>query len=108
MPELKTFFDLNKDEVEIVFISSVDWLETHSDKSMLDKYGFNDHPLLSIDIHEYGNQFTNWNRLSKFLKELIPDYSGEIALPTYLLFDNKGELLSFYNSSFKADLFKLE
>jgi hypothetical protein len=75
---------------------------------MLNKYDFTGHPMLSINIYEYGTEFMNWNRLERFLNDLIPNYSTEISLPTYLLFDNEGNVLRIHNSAFEADKFKLE
>ncbi|WP_171594110.1 TlpA family protein disulfide reductase [Marinifilum caeruleilacunae] len=50
MPDLRSFYLQKRDEIEIIFISSVDWLEVNSDRKMLNKYDFASHPMLSINM----------------------------------------------------------
>lgn len=95
MPSLKKFADLNKKDVDIIFISSSDWLDTNKDKIFINNYGFENTPLLSIDLYKYGTEFMNWNRLSNFVGELLSLDTEKlnIGLPTYLLFTNTGDFL---------------
>jgi len=95
MPGLKQFADNNKKDVDIIFVSSSDWLDTSKDKVFIDKFGFKNTPLLSIDLYKYGTEFMNWNRLGAFVGELLSMDTEKlnIGLPTYLLFTNTGDFL---------------
>jgi thiol-disulfide isomerase/thioredoxin len=108
MPKIKSLLEENKDKLKIVFISSIDWLEVNRDRLFIDKYGFDDQALLCIDLYEYGTEYMNWKRMSRFINELTPDYSGEISLPSYLLFNNKGKLVSHYHSNINVNSVKLK
>ena len=90
--KLNEFYKKNKSEVEIIFISTSDWLEVKDDKLFLEKYGFKNNNLLAVNIFKYGTKFMNWERLNNFSKELLSK-EIELRLPSYFLFNNKGELL---------------
>ncbi|WP_209319755.1 TlpA family protein disulfide reductase [Ancylomarina longa] len=98
MPILNKFDLHNKDSINLIFISSSDWLEKDREIDYLRKYKVRNKISLIIDYKEYGSEFMNWNRISNFIHDLVPQEDTQyqlsnIGLPHYMLFNNRGELL---------------
>ncbi len=102
MPIIRQYIDANKKDINAIFISTSDWLEKAAERAYIDKYQFKDYPLLVVDIYKYGTEFNNWNRLIKFSSELLPHPLENAALPTYLLFNNKGKFITKINAPFNT------
>lgn len=107
MPKLKQVYQENRENLDIVFISSVDWLEVEADRELLDKYGFTEQSMLSIDIYKYGTEFMNWNRIRNFINELNSSNLEALHLPLYTLYDTNGNQLKFSDSTFDSDTFEI-
>ncbi len=109
MPKLKEFDSNNHDSINLIFISSSDWLERGEDKAYLERYEVRNKSSLIIDYREYGSEYMNWNRLAAFYQELAPEVYGnsidskdlDVGLPHYMLFNNKCELKMESGSPFK-------
>lgn len=111
MPEVVRFEDQNKDSLNLICISSSDWLEKEKEITYLKKYQVGQKTSLIIDYKGYGDEFMNWNRIANFLSELVPKkYSREneftIALPHYLLFNSNMKLLKENGAPFLATDFE--
>ena len=106
MPKLKEFDSNNQDSINLIFISSSDWLERGAEKTYLERYKVRNKSSLIIDYKEYGSEYMNWNRISSFIQELAPEiYSNtkelNVGLPHYMLFDKKCGLLLESGSPFE-------
>ncbi len=100
MPIIRKYISANKKTINPIFISTSDWLEASEERAYIDKYQFNNYPLLMVDIYKYGTKYAGWDRLTNFTTELLPKPLEYAAYPTYLLFNNKGEFIIKMNAPF--------
>lgn len=81
------------EDLQIIYISSSDWLERENDLEYLRHYKVKNKNSLIIDIYKYGDKYMPWERLDKVITELENRSTQDIGLPYYILFDNQGKLL---------------
>lgn len=90
MPTVLEFQNKHNDQLNLIFVSSCDWADINSERAYLTKYQKGKSSII-IDINSYGTKFSNWDRLSSFLRELVPNTSNKsFGFPYYLLFDLEG------------------
>lgn len=107
MPKLNEFDSNNQDSINLIFISSSDWLDRGKDKAYLERYKVRNKSSLIVDYKEYGSEFMNWNRIESFIKELEPERYGNqkdvnIGLPHYMLLNKKCELMIELGAPFEG------